>query len=122
MAYGVGDRIQAQIEGGEVTLDVRRAVLVGLLLNELFSNAYKHAFPGNRTGRVTIGIAADNGEVILTVTDTGVGTAPNPESKRPESLGLRLIHMMAQQLQGTVTLQSMQGTTVEVRFPLLAKD
>jgi chemotaxis protein methyltransferase CheR len=121
LAYGVGDRIQAHVEGGQITLDVRRAVLAGLLLNELISNAYKHAFPGNRTGHVTIGIRAKEAEAILSVTDTGVGTPANAESKRPGSLGLRLIHMMAQQLQGTVTLHSAQGTMVEIRFPLLAK-
>jgi chemotaxis protein methyltransferase CheR len=121
MAYGVSNRIEAHIEGGQMTLDARRAVLVGLLLNELISNAYKHAFPGNRTGRVTIDISASEDEAILSVTDTGVGTPANPESKRPGSLGLRLIHMMAQQLRGTVTLHSAQGTTVEIRFPLLAK-
>jgi two-component sensor histidine kinase len=122
MAYGVSDRIEACVEGGRITLDVRRAVLVGLLLNELISNAYKHAFPGNRTGRVTIGMAANEDEAILSVTDTGVGTPANPESQRRGSLGLRLIHMMAQQLQGTVALHSTQGTKVEIRFPLLAKD
>jgi two-component sensor histidine kinase len=100
---------------------VRRAVFVALLLNELISNAYKHAFPGNRTGRVTIGITANEDEAILSVTDTGVGTPANPESKRTGSLGLRLIHMMAQQLQGTLALHSAQGTAVEIRFPLRAK-
>ncbi|HUS12945.1 MAG TPA: histidine kinase dimerization/phosphoacceptor domain -containing protein [Pyrinomonadaceae bacterium] len=73
MAYGVSDRIEAHVEGGQITLDVRRAVVVGLLLNEVISNAYKHAFPGNRTGRVTIGITVNKDEATLSVTDTGVG-------------------------------------------------
>jgi chemotaxis protein methyltransferase CheR len=120
LAYGVSDRIEAHVEGAHITLDVRRAVLVGLLLNELISNAYKHAFPGNRTGHVTIQVTATEDEAILSVRDTGVGTAADPESERPGSLGLRLVHMMAQQLQGTVMLRSAQGTKAEIRFPLLA--
>jgi two-component sensor histidine kinase len=97
-----------------------RAVLVGLLLNELISNAYKHAFPDNRTGRVTIAIGADEEEVILSVTDTGVGIHEDPDSRRPGSLGLRLISLLAQQLKGTLKRHPVRGTKVEIRFPLLA--
>jgi two-component sensor histidine kinase len=74
MAYGVSDRIQSHVEGGHLSLDVGRAVLVGLVLNELISNAYKHAFPYNRTGRVIVGIAATDEEIIFSMTDTGRNT------------------------------------------------
>jgi two-component sensor histidine kinase len=122
IAYSAGDRVQTDVHGGQITLDVRRAVLVGLLLNEVISNAYKHAFPDNCTGCITIEMVVNEDEVILSVRDTGVGIPANLESKRPGSLGLRLIQMMAQQLQGTLALHSAEGTSVEIRFPLIAKE
>jgi two-component sensor histidine kinase len=117
-AYDAGERVQARIEGESVTLDLRRAVPFGLLLHELFSNICKHAFPAGRRGEVSIRFDREDHMNVLTVIDNGIGFRSDLDFHRASSLGLKLIHMLAQQLGGDVTLVTGAGVHVRVRFPV----
>jgi two-component sensor histidine kinase len=97
-----------------------QALPLGMLVNELVSNAFKHAFPGNRPGRVSITLERDaknNG--VLTISDDGVGqkleTAPNPQKT---GIGSRLIAGFVNQLHGDAKTRHTGGVTFEMRFPL----
>ncbi len=76
-AYGVsGDAFRAEVEGEPVYLNISTAVPCSLIVNELVSNALKHAFPGGRTGRLTVQVSGlDDGRFSLVVADDGVGLA-----------------------------------------------
>jgi two-component system, sensor histidine kinase PdtaS len=97
-----------------------QALPLGLLVNELVANAFKHAFPNNRPGRVSVTLerAAKN-NALLTISDDGVGqpleTAPNPTKT---GIGSRLISGFASQLNGEAKIRHTGGVTYELRFPL----
>ena len=88
----------------------------GLILNELAGNALKHAFPGGAAGEVAVALyAGPDGRVRLRVCDNGVGLPPGLDWRQSRSLGLRLVQMLAAQLNGSVDVQSGAGT--EMRSP-----
>ena len=97
-------------------LDLDQAVLTGLILNELVSNAVKHAFDGRRAGEISISLLEKDGHILLTVRDDGIGISrggPGPG----DTLGLQLVEALSQQLRGTLTVREDGGTECTVRFP-----
>lgn len=88
-----------------------------MLLNELISNACKHAFPAPQTGTITISIQPDGDQIVLTVADTGQGIPPEFNYQKATSLGLKLVHGLVRQLRGAIAIQGNPGVTVKVRFP-----
>ena len=94
-----------------------RAVPLGLIVNELVTNALKHAFPANRPGTVTVSFhATAGGEGVLGVRDDGVGMGP----PRPGSLGTELVRRLVQQCGGRMHQEALDpGTAITVRFPLV---
>jgi two-component sensor histidine kinase len=95
------------------------AIPCGLIVNELLSNALKHAFPENQPGEITIRVFQnDAGYVVLSVADNGVGVPPGFEFRSQTTLGLQTIFAIAeQQMQGQVRFTSEQGVTCTVEFP-----
>jgi PAS domain S-box-containing protein len=115
--------VQLRVEGAEVPLhlELSRAIPCGLLVNELVTNAYDHAFPKGRTGTVTIGITIDGDTASIRVEDDGVGLPPGLDTEEPTSLGLQLVPLLVEQLGGTLSRGGSRGTRFEVRFPLVAE-
>jgi len=113
-------RFRVQAVGVEVNLDI--AVPCGLILNELITNACKHAFPGGkpRAGEdnceITIFVKKDDRVCMLTITDNGVGLPEGLNLENPETLGLKLIKMLSQQINGSIELDRSAGTTFHLRF------
>jgi two-component sensor histidine kinase len=101
-----------------VIMGVDLAVPCGLILNELLSNALKHAFPRNADGeiRLTLRCAAD-GQCTLCVDDTGVGIPADLDLGTNKSLGLKLVRSLAQQIHGTFELvKTNPGTSAHLQF------
>ncbi len=116
-AYAAGDRIKANIESESVLLPIDQAIPCGLIVNELVTNCLKHGFPGSRTG--TIDITArqvSDGRTELSVIDDGVGFSRFEDSHRTGLMGLRLVQDLAHQLDGHVSIDSIDGTCVRVLF------
>ncbi|MFC5303259.1 sensor histidine kinase [Azospira restricta] len=112
----IGLRLAAPEAG--IPLDLERAIPCGLLLNELVTNAFKHAFPGERAGEIVIELATDCGEIMLSVADDGVGLPPESALVESPSLGLQLVPLFVEQLHGTLTVERGGGARFVVRFPL----
>ncbi|MBV8832224.1 MAG: ATP-binding protein [Acidobacteriaceae bacterium] len=89
----------------------------GLLLNELVSNACKHAFPAPRKGRLEVSFERDEHTIEMTVADSGRGLPIGFDYRLSSSLGLKLMRSLARQLRGSAEMQSSSGTTVRIRFP-----
>jgi PAS domain S-box-containing protein len=105
-------------EAPEVFLSIDMAIPCGLLINELVTNAFKHAFPDGRAGTVEVLMKnCDNGTVALTVTDDGIGLSETVNPETAESLGLKLVQMLSSQLGGTIEVNRSPGTTFRVVFP-----
>lgn len=101
-----------------LVLDMDAAMPVGLILHELVSNAFKHAFPADRRpgGRVRVEVSQDGAEARLVVTDDGVGFDPPPPDARGGSLGLMLVQSLARQLDGALTITRDGGSRCAVTF------
>ena len=112
--------VQLKFAVAPVVLPVEMAVPCWLILNELVTNAIKHAFPNSRAGTVTVAMAHEvaTGTVILRVQDDGVGLPAGIDCSKALSLGLRLVQMLAGQLHGTVETGSGPGTEFRINFKL----
>jgi len=119
-SYGAPERgVRLQTDVGEVFLGIDTAVPCGLILNELVSNALKHAFPDGRTGEISIGLCEDGEDVALTVRDDGVGIPEGLDLQRTDSLGLKLVAILVEQLDGVIDIERSSGTAFTVTFRLL---
>ena len=100
-----------------IQLDVSQAVSVGVIVNEAVTNAVKYAFPHNGAGRIDIVFKQRlAGEVVLCVTDNGVGLPNAYEAGRSKSLGMGLIEGLSRALQARLHIHSCPGTAIEVVF------
>lgn len=107
-----------------VVMDVDRtglgmdcAVPCGLIINELVSNSFKHAFPGGRRGEVRIAMSRHEGDrITLVVSDNGIGLQQDLDILNAESLGLQLVVTLVDQLRGAITLDRDGGTKFSVEF------
>ena len=96
----------------------KNAIPCGLILNELITNAMKYAFPGDRSGEITIFLRKTETEDIeFGVKDNGVGLPANFDLDQTESFGLQLIQILTGQLKGKLTYNGENGTEWRIRFP-----
>jgi PAS domain S-box-containing protein len=102
-----------------VWLPVETAMPCGLILNELLANAFKHAFPVGRPGVITVTLRTDvDGTCVLEVCDDGVGFPDGLDFHQSESLGLRLVCLLTEQLGGTLDMRRGGGTHWTLTFPI----
>jgi two-component sensor histidine kinase len=111
------DHIQVEVNGhGNTLYDIDTAVPLGLILNELISNAYKYAFE-EVSGKISVVIQSlDSGEHQLTVSDTGGGLPEGFDFLKAKSLGLRLVRRLAKQLYGRVDYTYDHGSSFVIIF------
>ncbi len=117
-AHGaVAETIRLTLDLDSAPLPVDTAVPCGLILNELAGNALKHAFRGRSDGEVTVSLrASGSGRISFSVRDNGVGLPEGLDWRQANSLGLRLVQMLARQLQADVAVISGEGTKFEIIF------
>ena len=117
-------KVSLHLEIEPVSLNLDTAIPLGLMINELICNCLEHAFPDQRSGVITVALRqAHDGRLTLTVEDTGVGLPKNLDWDNTQSLGLRLIRILAEQLHGTVGLRSHPGTAITLTtYELKAKE
>jgi PAS domain S-box-containing protein len=109
-------RIELKIFASEVMIDVNAAVPLGLIVNELLSNAYKHAFKGRSEGIIELHFNKEGGQYRLVVSDNGIGIPNHQRLENADSLGVTLIYALASQLGAKVELLQVEGSTFIVTF------
>jgi len=97
-------------EIGEIRVPINTAIPIGLIINELVSNALKHGFPDGRKGTLSISARREDDTIFLEVDDTGVGIAEGIDWRNAPSLGLKLVISLVKQLEGTIELDRSHGT------------
>lgn len=118
-SYGIGiGRVSLNTDVQNISFEIDTAVPVGLVINELVSNALKHAFPDNRKGSIMISLRkTDGGHYELSVSDDGVGLPNEFDLDKSASLGMHLIHNLVKgQLQGNLEIKRDGGTTFKITF------
>ncbi|CAA9889357.1 hypothetical protein METHB2_10197 [Candidatus Methylobacter favarea] len=119
--YGVqAGKINMSIRIAKVFLDVDTAIPCGLIINELLTNALKHAFPDDRQGEIGIVFRQEGGEFILVITDNGVGFPAGLNLENSASLGLQLVATLTNQLMGRMQVDQAGGSTFTIRFTTIS--
>jgi two-component sensor histidine kinase len=99
----------------EIYLDISRSVCLGLILNELVTNCLKYAFPNRQKGEIRIfARLVDDTRMKLRLKDDGVGLPPGFDATRSETLGLRIVSLMVDQLQGSLEIYNEEGLEVKM--------
>jgi two-component sensor histidine kinase/sensor domain CHASE-containing protein len=119
---GDSQRVAVSLDFEDVALDMDVAVPCGLVINELLTNALKHAFPEDRTGSVHVSLRRrPGGTLALSVTDDGVGLPPEVDPDNPGSLGLRIVQILSSQIRGALETKrgpvEGRGTAFSLVFP-----
>jgi PAS domain S-box-containing protein len=109
-------RIELDFDLEDVMVDINTMIPLGLIVNELLSNCLKHAFPDDREGNITIGFHHKDHKYQLTVSDDGIGFPQDLDFKNTESLGLRLVNILADQIDGEIKLKKDKGTQFTIEF------
>jgi two-component sensor histidine kinase len=112
-----GDGVAVRIDVDDVFLGADTTILCGFIIQELVSNALKHAFPAGRDGEVLVDMRSErNHELVLRVCDNGVGLPGQFDLQQAGSLGLRLVAMLVDQLKGDIELDRKEGTAFRITF------
>ena len=114
-----GHEISCEIHAEEIFLPVDQALPCALVINEILSNSYKHAFKGKRHGTIDVSAVQENGHIRITVKDDGIGIPPDFDISQTNSLGMKLVRTLVKhQLKGSLHINSHHGTEMIVEFPL----
>lgn len=117
-SYGVDPNlIKLDILVDDVIMNIDVAIPCGLIVHELVSNALKHAFPKGRSGEIRVELRVEtDGRLWLIVADNGIGLPEDLEMAETETLGLKLVKMLCQQIKGDVEVDRKNGTTFKISF------
>ena len=110
------DTIRVKTQLKNITLGIDKAIPCGMLINELVTNALRHAFPDGRKGTIRIGLYSSNDKHTLLIMDDGIGLPVNIYTRQSKSLGLQLVNSLVDQLGGTLEVIRRKGTTFKVMF------
>jgi len=99
-----------------LNLDVDTAIPVGLIVNELISNTLKYAFPDDKEGELIVSLKQKNDALELKVSDDGVGMPSDFNADESKGFGMRLIQVLGEKLEATLSITSGQGTQVFMKF------
>ena len=113
------EKIALQIAVPHIKIDIDSAITLGLIVNEIVSNALKYAFPDEQTGLLRIGLEShDNRTYTLVIADNGTGLPIDIEKKQSLSFGLQLVSSLISKLNGKIELKNKNGTMAILTFIL----
>ena len=112
------NQIHVKIEASSISLNINNAIPLGLILNELVSNAFQYAFPDDRQGNILIKFTEGDGKFLLQVSDDGVGLPQGFNIDEAKTLGMQVITVLRKQLNDDITLDLSHGTAVTITFPV----
>lgn len=118
-AYGYHEKeMQLDLQLEPVQVDIDKAIPVGLIINELISNAFKHAYVDHPSPGLAVGLKQEGkGALSIDIRDNGYGHRPAAET-RGDSFGLKLVNMLMSQLRGKYEVRTQQGTRYILTIPL----
>lgn len=113
--FNAEEKVKIECAMDDLNLDVDTAVPIGLIVNELLTNALKYAFPEGTKGQIKISLVKENNDLLLKVTDNGIGKTQGSKPKGT-GFGTQLIQLLTQQLNGTISEDHKNGTAVFFNF------
>jgi two-component sensor histidine kinase len=111
-------RLTAPLE--PIYLDIDRAIHLGLIVNELVTNALKHAFPDGTPGEMGVDVRADEERLEVSVWDRGRGLPPTLDVHSAGTLGLKIVRILTERLGAILTVENAPGAIFTLTVPLSA--
>ena len=108
--------VTLNIDVDDVKLDINTSIPLGLIVNELVTNSLKHAFPPGKSGEIDIQFHIQDDKYILEVKDNGIGFPKDINYQNTDSLGLRLINSLTEQIDGEIEFNNTSGTSFKIIF------
>jgi PAS domain S-box-containing protein len=109
--------IELDVNCDNIYFDIDTAISLGLIINELLSNCFKHAFREGESGRVSIDLHSVGNGYQLSVADDGIGFPKNLDFRKTDSLGLQIVQTLTIQLKGALELDRSTGTKFNIIIP-----
>jgi two-component sensor histidine kinase len=110
-------KVHSTVNGSSLKLDIDTAIPLGLILNELITNAYKYAFSADKEGSFNVHLTRDEAAYYhLRISDSGQGLPADFNEEDLNSLGLKLVRMLTEQLDGSLTISNEPGASFYIRF------
>lgn len=117
-----GHKIECENNSKEIFLPVDQAIPCALVINEILSNAYKHAFTGRKNGKIVISALQNNDDIRISIHDNGIGMPEHFDTTYSNSLGMKLIRRLVEnQLKGSVAIISPPGTEIIIHFSIMTE-
>jgi PAS domain S-box-containing protein len=110
--------IQLEMQLEAIEIDIDRCISCGLIVNEVLSNAFKHAFPQGQQGIIRLALRQEAQKVSLEVSDNGIGLPKGFRIESSGTLGMQLIHNLSRQLKAALEISVSPGTTFHLSFSL----
>ncbi len=117
---GSAGSVICRLDTSCVLLNVGQAIPCALILNELVTNALKYAYPSEHAGEIVVSLSETLGLVTLSVSDQGVGLPVGMDWRDAKSMGLAMVALLSEQIEGTLSVHSSPGTAFTVVFPKVA--
>jgi PAS domain S-box-containing protein len=112
-----GKEIEIHIKKETIFLNIKQAVPLALIVNELVTNIFKHAFRGKKEGCICVSIEQDDRQIHFTIEDNGVGFPKEMAFEKSDTLGLQMVKMLSQQLKGESSfINKSNGTKFNLKF------
>jgi two-component sensor histidine kinase len=117
-AYNINTNlVKLNLNVGLLSMSVDTSITCGLLINELFSNSLKYAFPQGRSGNLNLSLVSFSKQNKLIVSDDGVGIPEKLNLDSSSTFGFLLVNTLVDQLNGTIELIRTKGTKFIIKFP-----
>lgn len=117
--YDPGGRVELNLELDDIHMQMDAAVPCGLIINELVTNSFKHAFSNTAGGKLTVELVrTEPGLLRLSVADSGNGYPEDLDTSSGATLGMSLVESLAEQLRGTLTFENREGAYSSLNFPV----
>jgi two-component sensor histidine kinase len=110
--------ISMTFEADDIVMDIDAAIPIGLVVNEILSNSYLHAFPDNRSGNIQISFKhnPENNLNTLVLKDDGIGMPTGVNPDKSTSMGLQIIQILCKQIEGSLVLTNNPGASYTIAF------
>ena len=124
-SFGNRSQVRFQLKIDQLKLGVSQAIPLSLIINEAVTNAIKYAFPGNKAGIITVNMRQMDEQIELVIADNGVGIDTEIANKPSDSLGLKLMKGLSEDINARINFENSHGTRITILFnidPLINKD
>lgn len=102
----------------KIDIDSKRAITIGIIINEFITNSMKYAFTEQGNGKINVKLSKDQDNIFLAINDNGPGLSKKLNTDKPTGLGLMLIKMMSEQLNADMELDNNNGMKISLRFKI----